>query len=128
MLIKKTGDYKKDFKKIKGYEVEGHYFDGTNSFVVWKKKFWRDKTSDAEQLKNKLKKLENIKRRRMEKNRVYLICDTCKGNHFEKIGSGYQLCTACRGVDSVASGEEPLLLTEDMLTERRLTTDTGHYD
>ena len=40
MLIKKTGDYKKDFKKIRGYEVEGHYFDGTNSFVVWKKKFW----------------------------------------------------------------------------------------
>jgi hypothetical protein len=39
MLIKKTGDYKKDFKKIRGYEVEGHYFDGTNSFVVWKKSF-----------------------------------------------------------------------------------------
>jgi hypothetical protein len=38
------------------------------------------------------------------------------------------LCTACRGVDSVASGEEPLLLTEDMLTERRVTTDTGHHD
>lgn len=47
MLIKKTGDYKKDFKKIKGYEVEGHYFDGTNSFVVWKKKFWRDKPTNA---------------------------------------------------------------------------------
>jgi hypothetical protein len=63
-----------------------------------------------------------------EKNKVYLICDTCKGNHFEKIDSGYQLCTACKGVDSVASGEEPLLLTEYMLTERRLTTDTGHHD
>jgi hypothetical protein len=64
----------------------------------------------------------------MEKNRVYLICDTCKGNHFEKIDGGYQLCTSCKGVDSVASGEEPLLLTEGMLTERRVTTDTGHYD
>jgi hypothetical protein len=38
MLIKKTVDYKKDFKKIRGYEIEGHYFDGTNSFVMWKKK------------------------------------------------------------------------------------------
>ena len=56
MLIKKTGDYKKDFKKIRGYEVEGYYFDGTNSFVVWKKKFWRDK-SVLKQLKEQVKEV-----------------------------------------------------------------------
>ena len=56
MLIKKTGDYKKDFKKIRGYEVEGHYFDGTNSFVVWKKKFWRDKNV-LKQLKEQVREV-----------------------------------------------------------------------
>jgi hypothetical protein len=61
MLIKKTGDYKKDFKKIKGYEVEGHYFDGTNSFVVWKKKFWRDK-SVLKQLKEQVKEVRKHQR------------------------------------------------------------------
>jgi endo-alpha-1,4-polygalactosaminidase (GH114 family) len=61
MLIKKTGDYKKDFKKIKGYEVEGYYFDGTNSFVVWKKKFWRDK-SVLKQLKEQVKEVRKHQR------------------------------------------------------------------
>jgi hypothetical protein len=71
MMIKKTGDYKKDFKKIRGYEVEGHYFDGTNSFVVWKKKFWRDKTSDAE-YKNVLKQLkEQVKEVRKHQKEAY---------------------------------------------------------
>jgi endo-alpha-1,4-polygalactosaminidase (GH114 family) len=61
MLIKKTGDYKKDFKKIRGYEVEGYYFDGTNSFVVWKKKFWRDK-SVLKQLKEQVKEVRKHQR------------------------------------------------------------------
>ena len=56
MLIKKTGDYKKDFKKIRGYEVEGYYFDGTNSFVLWKKKFWRDKNV-LKQLKEQVREV-----------------------------------------------------------------------
>ena len=61
MLIKKTVDYKKDFKKIRGYEVEGYYFDGTNSFVVWKKKFWRDK-SVLKQLKEQVKEVRKHQR------------------------------------------------------------------
>jgi hypothetical protein len=39
MLIKKTGNDKLDFAKRKGYEVSGHYFDGKDSFVLWKKNF-----------------------------------------------------------------------------------------
>lgn len=57
MLIKKTGNNKLDYKKRRGYEVEGHYFDGTGSYVLWKKKFWRKKPSEA-QYKKILNKLE----------------------------------------------------------------------
>ena len=48
MLIKKTGKDKLDFAKRRGYEVSGHYFDGKDSFVLWKKKFWRKKPSERQ--------------------------------------------------------------------------------
>ena len=48
MLIKKTGNDKLDFAKRRGYEVSGHYFDGKDSFVLWKKKFWRNKPSEKQ--------------------------------------------------------------------------------
>ena len=48
MLIKKTGKDKLDFAKRRGYEVSGPYFDGKNSFVLWKKKFWRKKPSERQ--------------------------------------------------------------------------------
>jgi hypothetical protein len=71
MLIKKTGNDKLDFAKRKGYEVSGHYFDGKDSFVLWKKKFWRDKTSDAEH-KNVLKQLkEQVKEVRKHQREAY---------------------------------------------------------
>jgi len=32
----------------------------------------------------------------------YEICDTCKGNHYEKDEDGnYHLCSACDGVEKV---------------------------
>jgi|TARA_R110000822_G_scaffold35407_1_gene99843 hypothetical protein len=43
MLIKITGNDKVDLKKRRGYELSGYYFDGTDTFVLWKKKFWRKK-------------------------------------------------------------------------------------
>ena len=48
MLIKKTGNDTIDFAKRRGYEVSGHYFDGKDSFVLWKKKFWRSKPSEKQ--------------------------------------------------------------------------------
>jgi len=48
MLIKKTGNDTIDFAKRRGYEVSGHYFDGKDSFVLWKKKFWRNKPSEKQ--------------------------------------------------------------------------------
>jgi hypothetical protein len=71
MLIKKTGDYKKDFKKIRGYEVEGHYFDGTNSFVLWKKKFWRDKPTSADFTKTIKQLNKQVRQVRKHQKEVY---------------------------------------------------------
>lgn len=42
MKIKATHT-NKDFKKRRGYEFEGYYWDGQESFLLWRKKFWRKK-------------------------------------------------------------------------------------
>ena len=43
MIIKRTGVEKVDEAPRRGYEISGYYYDGTGDYVVWKKKFWRDK-------------------------------------------------------------------------------------
>ena len=43
----------------------------------------------------------------------YVICDTCKGNHFERTESGYELCSDCKGVETI---------------KKSTSTDTGHLD
>jgi len=42
MIVKATHT-NKDFKKRRGYEFEGYYWDGQESFLLWRKKFWRKK-------------------------------------------------------------------------------------
>jgi len=41
----------------------------------------------------------------------YVICDTCKGNHFERTENGYTLCSDCKGVETI---------------KESTLTDTGH--
>lgn len=43
----------------------------------------------------------------------YVICTTCKGNHFERTENGYELCSDCKGVEQV---------------KELTSTDTGHCD
>lgn len=62
------------------------------------------------------------------KNKIYMVCVTCKGNHFEMINHKYILCTKCKGIDSIIGDQEPLLLTPDMVVKEEgdTSTDTGH--
>tara|TARA_R110002126_G_scaffold79809_1_gene198020 strand:- start:435 stop:620 length:186 start_codon:yes stop_codon:yes gene_type:complete len=48
MLVKRTGNEKIDEAPRRGYEISGYYYDGTGDYVVWKKKFWRDKPKDKQ--------------------------------------------------------------------------------
>jgi len=43
----------------------------------------------------------------------YVICDTCKGNHFERTENDYTLCSDCKGVETI---------------KESTSTDTGHRD
>jgi hypothetical protein len=73
MLIKKTGNDKIDFAKRRGYEVGGHYFDGKDSFVLWKKKFWRNKPSEKQyqkvlnNLEKQVREVKQLQRKINEK-------------------------------------------------------------
>jgi Zn finger protein HypA/HybF involved in hydrogenase expression len=62
------------------------------------------------------------------KNKIYMVCPTCKGNHFELKDHNSVLCTKCKGIDSVVADQEPLLLTPDMVVKEEgdTSTDTGH--
>ena len=70
MMIKRTGS-KQDFKKRRGYEFEGYYFDTTGSYLLWRKKFWRNKKS-KEEYKKQLQQMEkDIKEVRAMQRRIY---------------------------------------------------------
>ena len=53
MLVKRTGNEKIDEAPRRGYEISGYYYDGTNDYVIWKKKFWRDKQAAKVKLMQK---------------------------------------------------------------------------
>ena len=71
MKVKQTGNHKKDFKKRRGYEFEGYYFDTTGSYLLWRKKFWRKKKS-KEEYKKQLQQMEkDLKEVRAMQRRIY---------------------------------------------------------
>lgn len=70
MIIKRTGS-NKDFKKRRGYEFEGYYFDGTDSYLLWRQKFWRKKKSNAAYTKQLQEMQKDIKEVRAMQRRIY---------------------------------------------------------
>ena len=70
MMIKRTGS-KRDFKKRRGYEFEGYYWDGTDSYLLWKKKFWRKKKSNAAYIKQLQEMKKDIKQVKAMQRRIY---------------------------------------------------------